>query len=184
MAKNMWRKRWSDRYRGEMVLRRFDKEIDPLTLFLRDVAEGKPLSEVRLPKAAFDICKKSYPRKDSDSDAAWLATLANAVGMMLEVLFEERKIFCEENILEDRFYDEQAVAAELALEERIDAKIDRDILALTRMKTMQSMGLGRRRKEPALEDVPIKQVESPPIQSEPIRSEPLTEESPKVGNTP
>ena len=33
---------------------------------------------------------------------------------------------------------------ELAIEERLDAKIDKDLAALGRMKTMQQMGLGRR----------------------------------------
>ena len=37
------------------------------------------------------------------------------------------------------FCDEDAIVRELALEERIDAKIDKDIVALGRMKTMQAV---------------------------------------------
>ena len=42
----------------------------------------------------------------------------------------------------DQFCDDKVIAAELDLEERIDAKIDKDILSLGRTKTMQAMGLG------------------------------------------
>jgi hypothetical protein len=178
IAQNMWRKRRTDRYRKELVVRRFNEEIDLLAQFLEDVDAGKPLSEARLPADAFDTCKRYYPRKDCASDAEWLEKLAYAVVMMINVLDEERKIFIKENILGDRFYDEKEIAPELALQERIDAKIDKDIVSLGRMKTMQSMGLGRRRKELVLEDVSVKQIESPPIQPEP------PDELPKVSNTP
>jgi hypothetical protein len=166
LAQNMWRKRWSDMYRKQMILRRFDKEIDLLTKFVADVLAGKSLSQVRLPKEAFDHFKMHYPRKDSDSDAAWLAKLANAAVVAIEVLFEERYKFTEENIVDDRFCDEKAVVAELALQERIDAKIDKDIVSLGRMKTMQAMGLGRRRNGQTITDEPPKQVGSPPIQAD------------------
>src|SRR5262249_55488679 len=83
-----------------------------------------------------------------------------------------RKITKEQVIYQ--FTDPDVIAKELALEERIDAKIDRDIVALGRMKTMQSMGLGRRH---VVVDQPMKQVGSPPIQSESPRSESSQPES-------
>jgi hypothetical protein len=162
-----------------LVVRRFNEEIDLLIQFLEDVDAGKPLSEARLPAYAFDTCKTYYPRKDCASDAEWLGKLANAVGMMIKVLVEEREIFIKDNILGDRFYDEKEIVPELALQERIDAKIDKDIVSLGRIKTMQSMGLGRRRKELAVEDASIKQIESPPTQSELP-----TDQLPKVSDTP
>jgi len=65
---------------------------------------------------------------------------------------------------------------ELALEERIDAKIDKDIVALGRMKTMQAMGLGRRH---VVVDQPVQQIDSPPIQPETYRAESQLPESPQ-----
>ena len=85
--------------------------------------------------------------------------------------------FTKEQVV-DRFSDPDVIAKELDLEERIDAKIDKDIVSLGRMKTMQSMGLGRRRKEPVVEDASTKQIESPPLQPEP------PDELPKVSDTP
>src|SRR5262245_9155715 len=49
------------------------------------------------------------------------------------------------------------IMKELALEERIDAKIDKDIVALGRMKTMLAMGLGRRH---VVVDQPVQQIDS------------------------
>ena len=42
------------------------------------------------------------------------------------------------------FCGHKIILDELAVEERLDAKIDKDLAALGRMKTMQQMGLGRR----------------------------------------
>jgi len=55
----------------------------------------------------------------------------------------------------------ESLEAELAREERIDAKIDKDIVALERMKTMQAMGLGRRSNVYAQEYESTKHLDSP-----------------------
>src|SRR5262249_61830471 len=75
----------------------------------------------------------------------------------------------------NHFTDPDVIAKELALEERIDAKILRDIVALGKMKTMQSMGLGRHH---VVVDQPMKQVGSLPIQPESPRPESSQPESP------
>lgn len=46
--------------------------------------------------------------------------------------------------VDERLGDEPLAEPELAFEERLDAKIDRDIKQLGQMKTMKAIGLGRR----------------------------------------
>jgi hypothetical protein len=46
--------------------------------------------------------------------------------------------------------------------QRLDAKIDKDIAALGRMKTMQAMGLGRRRNGQTITDEPVKGLTADP----------------------
>ena len=82
----------------------------------------------------------------------------------------ERKKMTKEYVV-DQFCDDKVIAAELDLEERIDAKIDKDILSLGRTKTMQAMGLGRRQGGPVIEHEPTKEIESPPVQPEPAEHE-------------
>jgi hypothetical protein len=180
----MWRKRRSNRYRlemaefGELQQRIEEKEFDQLLVFLEDVEAGKPISQLKLPVEWQIHCDKYMPRKNYDSDEAWLKAVTHLVHSLLERLAPLRGKFTKEKVV-DRFTDESEIAKELALEERIDAKIDKDIVSLGRMKTMQSMGLGRRPKEPALEHESLKQIDSPPVQSEP-----LPDELPKEKDTP
>jgi hypothetical protein len=179
IAQNMWRKRQMGRRRkklaeiGEDEIRRERWERDSLLKFLDDVDDGKPRSELKLPKRWFEYCKERYARKNYDSDDALLEAVYKEVDSISNtLLFHCGK--ASEQVITDPLCSHDAIARDLALEERIDAKIDKDIVALGRMKTMQSMGLGRRRKEPASEDQAIEQIDSPPIEPEP-----LTEELPK-----
>ena len=57
----------------------------------------------------------------------------------------------------DRFADN-----EQSVNERIDAKIDKDIKALGQIKTMKAIGIGQRRSSTTTE--PMKQIVSSPIQ--------------------
>ena len=65
--------------------------------------------------------------------------------------------------VDERLADEPLAERELAFEERLDAKIDRDIKQLGQMKTMRAIGLGRRLaavNDPPMQiDPPQKQVE-------------------------
>jgi hypothetical protein len=167
IAHNMWRKRRSGHYRKESVEdEEFALEIEtaPLIKFLEDVEAGKPISELKLPAKWRDGYLKHFPRKNYDSDGAWREALADAVSALLEIMFVERQKRTKERVVKQ--CDATAIAGELALEERIDAKIDKDIMSLGRMKTMQSMGLGRRRNGQAIEGESMKQVDSPPMQAE------------------
>ena len=149
LARNLWRKRQSGYYRKECVeyrervLRIEEVEIECLIKFLEDVEAGKQISELRLPKKWAEFYRKHFPRKDYESDAARLEMVSVAVGEALEALFDRRGKLTKELVVK-RFCDERVIAEELALEGRIDAKIDRDLIALGRMKTMQQMGLGGR----------------------------------------
>ena len=176
IARNMWRKRRSGLYQkdsvrfGEQVLRHEGNEIDALITFLEGLEEGKPISEITLPRTWRDIFKQDYPRKNYNSDEAWRKAINVWVTWLIDKLTTEMGKITKERVV-NRFCDEKVIAEQLALEERIDAKIDKDIVALGRMKTMQAMGLGRRQGGPVIEHEPTKEIESPPVQPEPAGHE-------------
>ena len=176
IAQNMWRKGRSGRYRKERVQRvelfsRFQRnEIDDLITFLEGLEEGKPISELTLPVKWRPMFGKTCPRKNYDSDEAWRDAIETVVTVLIEELMIDLGNKTKEYVV-DQFCDDKVIAAELALEERIDAKIDRDIVSLGKMKTMQAMGLGRRQGGPVIEHEPTKEIESPPVQPEPAGHE-------------
>jgi hypothetical protein len=193
LAQNLWRKLRCRRYNRDQIMKfekkmrtmeAFEKkQIDGLINLLEQIESGEPpLSEkdllTKLPKSWVAFFKKNVPRKKYDTDSDWLAAVAENISDPLEKWFVEHATTptIEEELVD---FNGRTFAKNLALEERIDAKIDKDIVSLGRMKTMQSMGLGRRRKEPASEDQSVEQIDSPPIQSEPP-----TDELPKVSDTP
>jgi len=161
---------------GERLLRGNDREIDHLLTFLEDVEAGKPLSELRLPRIWVEFYEKECPRKKFESDTKWLKALENAVGVLLGLCIETRGKGTREYV-EKWFCDEKVILEHLAIEERLDAKIDKDITALGRMKTMQQMGLGRRQvvidqtatpvnPPPAPAELPVEQLGLPSDQIE------------------
>jgi hypothetical protein len=160
----------------------FGKELHPRHLdvlmdFINDVKAGKPISELKLPREVLDRLNKVYPREKYDSERAWLDTLVSAVvDVEIDGAEHVHRELTKEHVI-NHFTDPDVIAKELALEERIDAKIDRDIVALGRLKTMQSMGLGRRH---VVVDQPMKQVGSLPIQPESPRPESSQPELPPV----
>jgi hypothetical protein len=176
IANNMWRKRRSQRYLreaaelGDLINRREDRDIEAIIDFLEGAEAGKPFSELKLPKRWVAALKKDIPRKKFDSDEAWHKKLVEAVNELFWELCAEQGQNTKELIV-NRFCDEKVIAEQLALEERLDAKIDRALVALGRMKTMQAMGLGRRQAGPLIEHEPTKQIDSPPVQPEPAGRE-------------
>jgi hypothetical protein len=149
IVQNLWRKgqlrrrRLRAAERGQLEMKDHKKEIDLIGKFLEGAAEGKPLTELRLPAHWVKFCKEKFPRKNYESEEAWRTAVTEEVFKIGEsVVLHGEKIIRQ--VITDPLCDPQAIEAELALEERLDAKIDRDIVALGRMKTMQSMGLGRR----------------------------------------
>ena len=170
VAKNMWRK---DRLRRHLqsklrkiqeddeMKRKFRaKEFDRLLKVLEEIESGVPnsiteqnLSE-KLGKHHAENIKKSAPRKNYDSDAAWLA----AVDDLITNLLDAHHFLCSNTpSIGDVLSDEDLSERELAFEERLDAKIDRDIKQLGQMKTMKAIGLGKRTI--AAPDKPLKQIE-------------------------
>src|SRR5262249_2618688 len=111
----------------------------------------------------------------SRPDDAWLKKVKSFVQGLLEKLFSVHGKYTRENVI-DYFSDPDVITKELAFEERIDAKIDKDIVALGRIKTMKSMGLGRRH---VVVDQPVQQIDSPPIQPETYQAESQLPESPQ-----
>jgi hypothetical protein len=177
VAQNMWRKRRLATYRkeraefGERVLLGGEKQIEQALKYLESPEAEKLSSDLRLPVPKRDHFERTLPREKFRSDAAYREVIAEAVV----------RWFCGHKIILD----------ELAVEERLDAKIDKDLAALGRMKTMQQMGLGRRHvvidqtatpmdaPEAPVElpagqvggpsdqvEVPTSQVESPPLAPE------------------
>jgi hypothetical protein len=172
IAKNLWRKRRlaqfhadEAKFHRQQLLWIEDSEIEGLGKFLDDVRAGKPKSELKMPQEWVNILNKYDARKDNESEDAWIQRLAGVVAEVREQLISQRGELANGAVV-NSFCDEDAITAELALEERIDAKIDKDIVALGRMKTMQSMGLGRRRAGHEIEGEPIKRVVSEPIEDE------------------
>jgi hypothetical protein len=190
IANNMWRKRRSQRYLreaaelGDFVNRREDRDIEAIIEFLEGAEAGKPISELKLPRRWLAALKKDVPRKKFDSDEAWHKKLVEVVNELFFELVAERGQNTKELIV-NRFCDEKVIAEQLALEERLDAKIDRDIVSLGKIKTMQAMGLGRRQGGPVIEHEPTKEIEAPPVQPEqapPVRPAVAESELPKDNN--
>jgi hypothetical protein len=149
----------------KQVLWTEDSEIHGLQKFLDDVRAGKPKSELKVPHEWANILSTYGPRKDDESDDDWRQPLASVVAEVREQLINQRGELARVAVV-TWFCHEDAITAELALEERIDAKIDKDIVALGRMKTMQAMELGRRRNGQAIQDEAMKHVDAPSMQAE------------------
>jgi hypothetical protein len=177
IAKNMWRKRRRARHEKDEIAdsvsyrntvdRFHQNEIDTFINVLEDIESGRPVSEqdllARLPRRWAMHYKKYIPRKSFDTDSAWLITIT---ARMEDLVDELVGLGYGRPKIGEQFCDAAFIEAELALDERLDAKIDKDIVALGRMKTMQAMGLGRRRNGQAIEGEPMKQVDSPPMHEE------------------
>jgi hypothetical protein len=67
-----------------------------------------------------------------------------------------------ERTLDEETSDEVFADREQSFEERVDAKIDRDLKLLGQIKTMKAIGIGQRRT--TVTPAPLKQIEAPPIQ--------------------
>jgi hypothetical protein len=173
---NLWRKRRVKRYHVKKIMQlrnteaaigraenraydKLDEVLGIIDLELPGSVTEENLSD-KIGKDMADQIKSTVPRKNYESDTAWKEAVGDLICNTLE-----------KNIV--RKGDVQSIAEvmshevfanrELDLEERIDAKIDKDIVALGRMKTMKAMGIGKRRDADANE-LP-KQIESPAIQA-------------------
>jgi hypothetical protein len=169
VATNMWRKRRVRRYMQEHIddlewkatlrRRRLERESDRLLKFLEDYEAGilGPITEEDLSdklgaKWAYRI-KASVPRSKFETDSAWLDKVTGFIVMAPT----------EEALDVQKFFSSEALPnCELAFEERIDAKIAKDLKELGQMKTMKTIVLG---KSPAsVRGEKLKAVDSPSIQ--------------------
>jgi hypothetical protein len=166
IAKNLWRKRRLSRYGGNHV--RLYKsymqgqerlEIEALQKFADSVRAGKPRSKLTLPAPLAAIVWTNNPQKLNESDDEWRQRLAGVADELREALINQPGELAQTAV--ETLFCVESLDAELAREERIDAKIDKDIVALGRMKTMQAMGLGRRSDVYAQEYESTKHLDSP-----------------------
>ncbi len=105
--------------------------------------------------------KTKLPRANYQSEESWKLVLGDEITELLDNSLKKRTTDTERESL---LSDETLVTREAALDERIDAIIDKNIKRLGQSKTMKSMGLGRGRLLPA---GILKQVTTspPPIES-------------------
>jgi len=108
-----------------------------------------------------DQFKTRRPRKNYDSDEAWLKAICEFIAAIQDQRFTPRSD--ELPPLDEELSTEEFANREQDFEERIDAKIDRDIKQLGQIKTMKAIGIGRR--PPAVDVGPLKQIEAPSIQA-------------------
>jgi hypothetical protein len=176
VAKNMWRKHRFRKYlqnkiakveEKQRTIERFrQQEYDELLKVLEDIESGVPdliteqnLSE-KIGKCLADRIKASVPRKNYDDDRAWLSAVTDTiVDIMEEKIVEKSRM----PSIDESLSDAKLAERELAFEERLDAKIDKDIKQLGQIKTMKAIGIGKRRA--SVTDEPLKQIDSPVIQA-------------------
>ena len=143
--------------------RKFRAQVyDRLLKVLEEIESGVPnsiteqnLSE-KLGKHYVEHIKKLAPRKNYESDSGWLAAVSDLIVGLLDAHLVTRS---NTPSIGDVLSDEDLSERELAFEERLDAKIDKDIKQLGQMKTMKAIGLGNRRTAAANE--PSKQIGPP-----------------------
>jgi hypothetical protein len=106
-----------------------------------------------------DKIKKEFPRKNYDDDKSWLSAIISGIydGIDKRILREGYRVPFDEDLSDEEFAE-----YEQKFEERVDAKIDKDIKQLGQIKTMKAIGIGRRSTPVTIE--PLKQIQSPAIQ--------------------
>jgi hypothetical protein len=107
-----------------------------------------------------DQFKTRRPRKNYDSDVAWLKAICEFVKAIQDQRFTKSD---ELPPLDEELSTEEFANREQDFEERIDAKIDRDLKQLGQIKTMKAIGIGRR--PPAIDVGSLKQIEAPSSQA-------------------
>jgi hypothetical protein len=155
IAMGMWRKRRFQRYLqktlgksvgiGAAFLRNDRAEYDQLLSVLEHIESGTLTEDNfsdKLPQRwAGDITKK-IPRNRYDDDAAWLRAVSEIIYEILNslIMIQEGTTTFSYEMAIDWFAD-----SEQSVNERIDAKIDKDIKALGQIKTMKAVGIGKPR---------------------------------------
>jgi hypothetical protein len=172
IAMGMWRKRRFQRYLqktlGKAVgildafLRNDRADYDRLVSVLEHIESGTLTEDNfsdKLPERWADEITKKSPRNRYDNDAAWLCAVSEIIYEILNslIMIQDGTATLSYEMAIDRFAD-----SEQSVNERIDAKIDKDIKALGQIKTMKAIGIGQRRAPTTTE--PMQQIESSTIQ--------------------
>lgn len=178
IAKNMWRKFRLSHHVNERIAKvvrnreledwNDKRELKRMISVYEDLTSGKSISEqelsTRLPKKYAEFYTKNRPRTSYDSDEAWAEAVAKSLDWFIERLPMLTGLLPK---IGEEFCDPSTVVSDLEIEERLDAKIHRDLIALGQMKTMQAMGLGGRAaisEEP--KSITLKKIDSPSLQAE------------------
>ena len=176
IAMSMWRKR---RFRKHMrkviaklagkealVDRIQDRDTERMMNILEQIESGIPgciteesLLEKLGPRWA-NRFKKSCPRADYTTEEAWLNAISDLICKVQEDLELTRS---QMPTIGETYSAEWFNEREQDFEERIDAKIDRDLKQLGQIKTIKAIGIGRR--PPAVDIGPLKQIEAPSVQA-------------------
>ena len=183
LAKCMWRKRRFARYQQNEVarlekksseLQRLEKESDEdlklLFKFSDDTQSGVlgPITEqnlsTKLGEQWADYFRSRFPRKNYDSDSAWLSAVMHEIDYKLTPeLFKIWRKSSGVPKVDEVSSNEERMARELAMEERIDAMIDKIIKRLGQIKTLKEIVIGNRHA--SFTNEPLKKIESPASQA-------------------
>jgi len=169
IALGMWRKGRQRRYSNKVMARsklvskclKNQAQFTALLDILEDLESG-PVAEdylsEKLTGTWTDGIGKIHPRGYYSSESAWRAAVSGEIIVALKKCIQsggEMKVV--DDISAGKFAESQQ-----AFEDRIDAKMDRDMKVLGQIKTMMAMGLGKPRVPDKIEE--LKLIESPPIQ--------------------
>jgi hypothetical protein len=194
IAMSIWRKRRfrtflqkkidevADReaYKDNQRKREYNNMLD----LLDEIDSGEPgsVTEERIsqklgPLRAGQI-KNLHPRTKYDTDQAWLTAIVKLLNSCLEQLALGGDLKPSTELIDELMSDEAFAEREQSFEERIDAKIDRDIKQLAQIQTMKEIGIGKKRApvkpqptieieaRPLKEIEAMKEVEPPPARTE------------------
>ena len=165
----MWRKRRFRKHMGKVLAklagkaafidRIQDRDTERMMNILEEIESGIPgcvteesLLEKLGPRWA-DRFKKSCPRANYTTEEEWLNAISGLICDEQEVRELTRS---QMPTIGETYSAEWFNEREQDFEERIDAKIDRDLKQLGQIKTMKAIGIGRR--PPAVDVGPLKQI--------------------------
>jgi len=176
LATCMWRKRRIGQWRlGQMekfkrvdgrLERQNDRTVETVVTFLEETRSAVPGSiteeylATKLGKTIAGDLKRIAPRAKYKNDDDWLKVVCSKLD---DWIVRNTILGGELEKLEDIYSDDDFISMELALEERLDAQIDRAIKRLCQTKTMKEVVF--RNSRPSITNEPLKQVDSPPIQA-------------------
>lgn len=182
VAINMWRKRrvreWRQNNIDDVGKRTFLLghmhglyEIKAPIHFVKDFQSGalKDITEENISTkvGAFwaSQLKIAVPRSQFQSDESWLWGISDYI---IAAKVRNLPAFAGLPDVQEHYSRQSFADHELDLEERIDAKIAKDLKELGQIKTMKAIGLGKRRASAFVEDVKV--VQSPAIVAEACKS--------------